>query len=122
MVQGALNADGVGKLLSGFAGTLPSTPYGTSVAIAEVAGVSARRVGVVIGVIFVAVAFFPKFTALLIAIPAPVAAGFLTVLIGLLFVPGNESDNSGRGRSPEGRPCRDVFLAGNWIPERMDIP
>ena len=88
VVQGALNADGVGKLLSGFAGTLPSTPYGTSVAIAEVTGVSARRVGVVIGVIFVAVAFFPKFTALLIAIPAPVAAGFLTVLIGLLFVQG----------------------------------
>ena len=75
-------------MLSGFAGTLPSTPYGTSVAIAEVTGVSARRVGVVIGVIFVAVAFFPKFTALLIAIPAPVAAGFLTVLIGLLFVQG----------------------------------
>ena len=88
VVQGALNADGVGKFLSGFAGTLPSTPYGTSVAMAEVTGVSARRVGVIIGVIFVAVAFFPKFTAVLIAIPAPVAAGFLTILIGLLFVQG----------------------------------
>ena len=88
VVQGALNADGVGKFLSGFAGTLPSTPYGTSVAMAEVTGVSARRVGVIIGAIFVAVAFFPKFTAVLIAIPAPVAAGFLTVLIGLLFVQG----------------------------------
>ena len=40
VVQGALNADGVGKFLSGFAGTLPSTPYGTSVAMAEVTGVS----------------------------------------------------------------------------------
>ena len=88
VVQGALNADGVGKFLSGLAGTLPSTPYGTSVAIAEVTGVSARRVGVVIGVIFVAAAFLPKFMALLIAIPSPVAAGFLMVLIGLLFVQG----------------------------------
>ena len=43
---------------------------------------------VVIGVIFVAVAFLPKFTALLIAIPAPVAAAYLTVLIGMLFVQG----------------------------------
>ena len=41
-----------------------------------------------IGVIFVTVAFFPKVTALLIAIPGPVAAAYLTVLIGLLFVQG----------------------------------
>ena len=30
----------------------------------------------------------PKFTALLIAIPAPVAAAYITVLIGMLFVQG----------------------------------
>ena len=34
------------------------------------------------------VAFFPKFAALLIAIPAPVAASYITVLIGMLFVQG----------------------------------
>ena len=44
--------------------------------------------GIVIGVIFVVVAFFPKFTALLIAIPAPVASAYITVLIGMLFVQG----------------------------------
>ncbi len=32
--------------------------------------------------------FFPKFTALLVAIPAPVAAAYITVLIALLFVQG----------------------------------
>ena len=36
-----------------------------------VTGIAARRVGVIIGVIFVAVAFFPKLTALLIAFPGP---------------------------------------------------
>ena len=35
-----------------------------------------------------AVAFLPKFMALLIAIPAPVAAAYITVLIGMLFVQG----------------------------------
>ena len=88
VVQGALNADGVGNLLSGITGTLPNTTYSTSISLAEVTGIGARRVGVVIGVIFVAVAFLPKFPALLIAIPAPVAAAYIIVLIGMLFVQG----------------------------------
>ena len=33
-------------------------------------------------------AFFPKFTAVLIAIPGPVAGAYVTVLLGLLFVQG----------------------------------
>ncbi len=88
VVQGALNTDGVGNLLSGIAGTLPNTTYSSSVSLAEVTGIGARRVGVVIGVVFVAVAFFPKVSALMIAIPGPVAAAYLTVLIGLLFLQG----------------------------------
>ena len=88
VVQGALNADGVGNLLSGLLGTLPNTTYSSSISLAEVTGIGARRVGVVIGVIFLVVAFFPKFTALLIAIPGPVAAAYVTVLIGMLFVQG----------------------------------
>ena len=88
VVQGALNADGVGNLLSGIAGTVPNTTYSSSVALAEVTGIAARRVGVAIGVIFIAIAFFPKIAALLIAIPAPVIAGYGAVLITLLFVQG----------------------------------
>ncbi len=88
VVQGALNADGVGNLLSGITGTVPNTTYSSSISLAEVTGVAARNVGIVIGVIFLALAFFPKVTALVIAIPAPVAAAYVTVLLGLLFVQG----------------------------------
>ena len=88
VVQGALNADGVGNLLSGITGTLPNTTYSSSISLAEVTGIGARRVGVIIGAIFLALAFFPKVAALLIAIPAPVAAAYITVLLGLLFVQG----------------------------------
>ena len=88
VVQGALNADGVGNLLSGLAGTLPNTTYSSSIPLAEVTGIAARRVGVVIGVIFLVLAFFPKVAALLIAIPSPVAAAFIAFLIGVLFVQG----------------------------------
>ena len=88
VVQGALNADGTGNLLSGLAGTMPNTTYSSSIALAEITGVAAKRVGIAIGAIFVVVAFFPKIAALLIAIPGPVAAAYVTVLLGLLFVQG----------------------------------
>ncbi|MXY77421.1 MAG: hypothetical protein F4Y40_10155 [Acidimicrobiia bacterium] len=88
VVQGALNADGVGNLLSGLTGTLPNTTYSSSISLAEVTGIAARRVGAVIGIIFVAVAFLPKATALLVGIPAPVAAAYITVLLALLFIQG----------------------------------
>ena len=88
LVQGALNADGVGNLLSGLAGTPPNTTYSSSISLAELTGVAARRVGVYIGVIFVALALSPKVTALVIAIPNPVAAAYVTLLIGMLFVQG----------------------------------
>ena len=88
VVQGALNADGVGNLLSGVAGTLPNTTYSSSVPLSGVTGIAARRVGVAIGVIFIILAFFPKVAAVLIAIPGPVAAAYIAVLIGVLFVQG----------------------------------
>ena len=87
-VQGAVAADGAGNLLSGIAGTVPNTTYSTSIAITELTGVAARSVGVWIGVVFVAAAFLPKVSALLLAIPSPVAAAYITALLALLFVLG----------------------------------
>ncbi len=88
VAQGAINADGVGNLLSGLSGTVPNTTYSSSVSMVEITGVGARRVGVVIGLTFILFAFFPKITAILVAIPSPVAGAYMTVLIGLLFVQG----------------------------------
>jgi NCS2 family nucleobase:cation symporter-2/xanthine permease XanP len=87
-VQGAVNADGVGNLLSGIAGTLPNTTYSSSVPFVELTGVAARSVGVVIGIFFLALAFLPKVTAFLLTIPNPVVASYAILFIGLLFVQG----------------------------------
>ena len=81
-------ADGVGNLLSGLAGTVPNTTYSSSVSITELTGVAARSVGVAVGVVFVAMAFLPKALAVILAIPGPVAAAYITVLIAILFVVG----------------------------------
>ncbi len=88
VVQGCLNADGLGNFLSGIAGTLPNTTYSSSISLTEVTGVAAKRVGVVIGVTMMVMAFFPKVSAVLIAIPGPVVAAHATVFLGILFVQG----------------------------------
>ena len=88
LVQGALNADGTGNLLSGLLGAPPNTTYSTSISLAELTGVAARRVGVYVGAIFAVLSLSPKVTALLIAIPNPVGAAYVTLLIGILFVQG----------------------------------
>ena len=88
VVQGAVNADGVGNLLSGLGGTVPNTTYSSSVSITELTGVASRRVGVAIGVTFLVLAFFPKLTELIVAIPGPVVAAYLLVVLSILFVVG----------------------------------
>ncbi|MXX18893.1 MAG: hypothetical protein F4X03_09160 [Dehalococcoidia bacterium] len=89
LVQGSLNTNGLGILLSGFAGTPPTTVFSsTSVSLASLTGVASRNVGYVIGAAFVVLALFPKLPALILTIPNPVMGAFLLTAIALLFVAG----------------------------------
>ena len=87
-IQGALAADGVGNLLSGLMGTVPNTTYVHSIAVADLTRVTARAVGVCVGVIFVVLAFLPKLVAIVVAMPGPVAAAYYIVIVASLFVLG----------------------------------
>ena len=87
-VEGAVAADGIGKLLSGLAGIMPTQTIGVSVPTVELTGVAARRVGIAAGGILVAVAFLPKVLALILAIPSPVIVAYLTVVLAMTFVRG----------------------------------
>ena len=87
-VQGAITVDGLGNVLSGLAGTTPNTASTVGASVAELTGVAARSVGVACGAVFLAVAFLPKLLALVLAIPGPVIAAYLGVLLATLFVIG----------------------------------
>lgn len=87
-VQGALNADGLGNLLSGLLGTLPNTTYSTSISVVDLTGVAARKVGFYCGVLVLLLAFFPKVSAAILSIPTPVVGSYILVLILLLFMHG----------------------------------
>jgi len=84
-VQGAINADGVGSFLAGVLGTVPNTVYSTSVAVVEMTGIAARRVGWWGGLFLVLLAFCPKIAALVAAMPGPVAGAFVLMMLVLLF-------------------------------------
>ena len=89
LVQGAVNANGVGTLLSGVAGVQPTIPYdAVSMSLANLTGVAARRAGYFAAAILVSIAFLPKLTALLLSIPSPVLGTYLLVMMGMLFVEG----------------------------------
>ncbi|MCY4114831.1 MAG: hypothetical protein OXG33_12980 [Chloroflexi bacterium] len=89
LVQGVLNTNGLGALLSGLAGTLPTIIYSPStVSLITFTGVAARRVGFAMGGVLAALAFLPKVAAVLLTIPSPVMGAFLLMIMGLLFVEG----------------------------------
>ena len=89
LIQGSIYANGVGILLSGLAGTPPTTSYSSlTVSLVNLTGVAARSVGYAMGGIFLALALFPKVTGVLLTIPSPVMGGFLLTAIGMLFVEG----------------------------------
>ena len=89
LIQGSIYANGVGILMSGFAGTPPTTSYSSLTAsLIHLTGVAARNVGYAMGGLLVVLAFFPKVTGVLLTIPPPVMGGFLLVALGMFFVEG----------------------------------
>ena len=87
-VQGAVTVDGSASVLSGLAGTVPSTAYTVSVSVIELTGAAAARVGVATGAVFIALVFLPKSFAVILAVPDAVLAGYIAVLLAILFVAG----------------------------------
>ena len=87
-VQGTVGVEGVSNLLCGVAGTVPNATFSLSAPLIEITGVAARTVAIATGAIFLVLAFLPKALAVVLAIPGPVVAAYLLVLVALLFMVG----------------------------------
>ena len=87
-VQGAVTVDGLGNLLSGLAGTTPNAATTVGASVTELTGVGDRSVGIATGAVFIVMAFLPKVLAIVLAIPGPVVAAYLGVLLAMLFMVG----------------------------------
>ena len=84
-VQGAVGADAAGNLLSALAGAMPLgfRPNGT--AMVEITGLSSRHIGVALGAVLIVLACLPKAIAVVLAIPGPVTAAFITIMMATIF-------------------------------------
>ncbi len=87
-VQGAVASDSTGNLLSALAGTMPVGIRPTGTSMAEITGIGARTIGIASGALFVALACLPKALAVVLAIPGPVTATFITIMMATIFVVG----------------------------------
>ena len=87
-VQGGSLSSGLGSLVSGIVGGLPTYIGTTSSAVVLQTGCASRVVGVMMGGVILALAFFPKAWSLLAAVPGPVAGMYLAILTAPLFVEG----------------------------------
>ena len=87
-VQGAVATDGLSNLLSGLMGTLPNTAYSVGASLSKLTGVASRYIGIATGAVLLALAFLPKVLAMVLAIPGPVFASYLIVMMAMLFMVG----------------------------------
>ena len=105
-VQSTIAADALSNLAAGLVGTMPNGANSSSVARIQLTGIAARRVGLVYGTILMLMAFCPKAVALVLAVPAPVFAGYLTVMLASTFMVGSKMIVS------EGSESREATIAG----------
>ncbi|MYE34312.1 MAG: hypothetical protein F4X23_05590 [Gemmatimonadales bacterium] len=121
-VQGAVAADGVGNLVAGVFGTVPGTATTASISLTELTGVAARGVGIVAGATFIALAFLPKAFAAVLAIPDPVFAGYLAVVLAMLFTIGMRIVVQGGVDYRSGIVVGIAFLDRDELPVRPGVP
>lgn len=87
-VQRAVAADSAGNLLSALAGTMPLGARPNGAAMAEATGIGSRSIGIAAGVAFLALACLPKALAVVLAVPGPVTATFITLTMATIFIVG----------------------------------
>lgn len=83
-VSGGLLTDALGSALAGLCGTTPNTSYSGNIAIVQLTGVAAKRVGVLVGGGLVVLSFTPKLAAVLGAMPAPVLGGAMIAAVATM--------------------------------------
>ncbi len=87
-VQSAIGSDGIGNLMAGFSGIAPLGYRPTGAAMVEITGISSRYVGIALGIVLISIAFLPKALAAILAIPGPIVAAFITVMMATIFIIG----------------------------------
>ena len=87
-VQGTVTRDALANIIPGIGGGIFMAARSETIGFVQLTQISARCVGLAYGAVFAAIAFLPKVSAVMLALPGAVFAGYLWVMIGALFVAG----------------------------------
>ena len=88
MISRLVGCHGIGVVLHGIAGTMPSTVSSANIGLAHATGVAARRVGVAGGIILIISAFMPAVSTFITQIPQPVMGAIIIYTTGFMMVAG----------------------------------
>ncbi len=87
-VEGGVLSDGLGCVLTSLFNALPKTTFAQNNGVIAMTGVAARRVGVAVAALLVAVGLFPKLAALISVMPKPVLGGATVIMFAMVAVAG----------------------------------
>lgn len=83
-----LRSCGFSSIISGCIYSYPVTPFGQNVGLVSLSGIKSRFVTATTGVILIILAFFPKISVIITAIPSSVLGGVSFAMFGVVAVSG----------------------------------
>ena len=90
MISRVLSTHGIGVLLAGLLGTQSVGTSSANLGLAHASGVTARKVGMMTGILVLALAFLPKVAAFIVAIPQPIVGVIIVYTASYMLVSGME--------------------------------
>jgi xanthine permease XanP len=93
IIRGSL-ANGLGNMLAGLVGSLGLAPSTANIGLQAATGISSRIIGLAIGGILIALAFFPSLTGSLILMPRPVMGAALLFSACFVLISGMQTITS----------------------------
>jgi xanthine permease len=81
-------SDGVGSFIAGVFGAMPNTSFGQNVGLIPLTKVASRFVTMMAGIMLIILGFFPKFAAIINAMPQVVLGGVGIVMFGTVAAAG----------------------------------
>ena len=87
-VKGGVLADGLGCAITSVFGALPKTSFSQNISIVALTRVASRRVGMIVGLMLVALGLFPKMAAFVSIMPQPVLGGGTVIMFAMVAVAG----------------------------------
>jgi xanthine permease XanP len=88
MIGRLISCHGIGVVLNGLTGTIPSGTSSASLGLTHASGVATRNVAVAAGMVLIVISLFPQISTFITLLPQPVLGAIVVYTAGYMFVSG----------------------------------